>query len=164
MEIVSQYLICFSGFKGKTMFHCIRRCGRGTLLHFASKVAILKIIEMIRLATTLFENKQLDLESWLRGGIQYVSVSFSPLPIFLLFGWLIYQGNILTSVDIRVNWIVQFLWPQIIVSFTPQCAERIFNKIAKALNETFTGLKLMLQGFRIYFVWNPSIKGIESTS
>ena len=33
-----------------------------------------------------------------------------------------------------------------------QCAERILNKSAKAINETFAGLKLMLQGFRIYFV------------
>ena len=47
---------------------------------------------------------------------------------------------------------------------TPQYAERILNKIAKAINETFAGLKLMLQGFRIYFFQNPSIKGIESTS
>ena len=31
-------------------------------------------------------------------------------------------------------------------------AERILNKTAKAINETFAGLKLMLQGFRIYFV------------
>ena len=33
-----------------------------------------------------------------------------------------------------------------------QCAERISNKIAKPLNETFTGLMCMLQGFRIFFV------------
>ena len=33
-----------------------------------------------------------------------------------------------------------------------QCVERILNKTAKAINETFAGLKLMLQGFRIYFV------------
>ena len=33
-----------------------------------------------------------------------------------------------------------------------QYAEGILNKTAKAINETFTGLKLMLQGFRIYFV------------
>ena len=33
-----------------------------------------------------------------------------------------------------------------------QCVERILNKTAKAINETFTGLKLMLQGFRIHFV------------
>ena len=30
-----------------------------------------------------------------------------------------------------------------------QYAEMILNKTAKAINETFTGLKLMLQGFRI---------------
>ena len=45
-----------------------------------------------------------------------------------------------------------------------QYAERILNKTAKAINETFAGLKLMLQGFRIHFVWHPNIKGIESTS
>ena len=45
-----------------------------------------------------------------------------------------------------------------------QYAERILNKIAKAINETFAGLKFMLQRFRIYFFRNPSIKGIESTS
>ena len=33
-----------------------------------------------------------------------------------------------------------------------QCIEGIVNKTAKAINETFTGLKFMLQGFRIYFV------------
>ena len=32
-----------------------------------------------------------------------------------------------------------------------QCVEGILNKTAKAINETFAGLKLMLQGFRIYF-------------
>ena len=31
------------------------------------------------------------------------------------------------------------------------------------LNETFWGLKFMHQGLRIYFVWNPRIKGIEFT-
>ena len=33
-----------------------------------------------------------------------------------------------------------------------QYAERILNKTAKAINETCAGLKLMLQGFRIYFL------------
>ena len=33
-----------------------------------------------------------------------------------------------------------------------QCAERILNKISKPLNETFTGLMCILQGFRICFV------------
>ena len=32
-----------------------------------------------------------------------------------------------------------------------QCTERISNKIANPLNETFKGLKCMLQGFRICF-------------
>ena len=36
--------------------------------------------------------------------------------------------------------------------FLSQCAEWILDKIAKPLNETFTGLKCMLQGFRICFV------------
>ena len=33
-----------------------------------------------------------------------------------------------------------------------QYAERISNKTEEAINETFTELKLMLQGFRIHFV------------
>ena len=33
-----------------------------------------------------------------------------------------------------------------------QCAEWILDKIAKATNKTFTGLKCMFQGFRIYFL------------
>ena len=32
-----------------------------------------------------------------------------------------------------------------------QCAEIILNRIAKPLNETFTGLMYILQEFRIYF-------------
>ena len=44
-----------------------------------------------------------------------------------------------------------------------QYAERILNKIAKPFNETFTGLKCMLQGFRICFNQNPRLRGIEST-
>ena len=34
----------------------------------------------------------------------------------------------------------------------PQCDDSIFNKIAKTIKDTFGGLKLMLQGFRIYVV------------
>ena len=33
-----------------------------------------------------------------------------------------------------------------------QCVKRALNRIAKPLNETFTGLMYMLQGFRICFV------------
>ena len=33
-----------------------------------------------------------------------------------------------------------------------QCAKRIFDKIAKAINKTHAGLKFMLQGFGIYFL------------
>ena len=33
-----------------------------------------------------------------------------------------------------------------------QCAEMILNKVAKTINQSFTGLKCMLQGFRICFV------------
>ena len=33
-----------------------------------------------------------------------------------------------------------------------QCTEWILNEIAKATNETFTGLKCMFQGLKIYFV------------
>ena len=46
--------------------------------------------------------------------------------------------------------------------YNTQCVERILNKTAKAINETFTGLKLMLQGLVIVFfeilalrAWNP---------
>ena len=35
------------------------------------------------------------------------------------------------------------------ISSISQCAEKILNKIAKAINKTFAGLKCMLQGFRI---------------
>ena len=34
----------------------------------------------------------------------------------------------------------------------PQYAERILNKTAKAIKETFAGFEFILQGFRIYFV------------
>jgi len=33
-----------------------------------------------------------------------------------------------------------------------QCVEKIFNKTAKAIHETFAGLKIMPQGFRKYFI------------
>ena len=33
-----------------------------------------------------------------------------------------------------------------------QCAEKILNKIAEAINEIFAALECMPQGFRIYFV------------
>ena len=33
-----------------------------------------------------------------------------------------------------------------------QCDDKILNKTEKAINETFAGLKLMLQGFTIYYV------------
>ena len=49
-------------------------------------------------------------------------------------------------------------------SSVPLYVQRILNKIIKPFKETFAGVKGMFQGFRIYFVWNPSIKGIESTS
>ena len=39
-----------------------------------------------------------------------------------------------------------------------QYAEKILNKTGKAINETLAGLKLMPQGFRIYFVSNPRKK------
>ena len=39
---------------------------------------------------------------------------------------------------------------------------RIWNKIAKAIDETFAESKCMPQGFRMYFVWNLEIKGMES--
>ena len=45
-----------------------------------------------------------------------------------------------------------------------QCTEMILNEIEKVMNETFTELKCMLQGFRINFVWNHGFKDIESIS
>ena len=45
-----------------------------------------------------------------------------------------------------------------------QYTERIFNRIAKAINETFTGRKCMPQGFRIYFELNPKAEGMEFTT
>ena len=44
-----------------------------------------------------------------------------------------------------------------------KCAKRISNKITKPFSETFAGLTCMLQGFRIGFKCNPTLKGIEST-
>ena len=45
-----------------------------------------------------------------------------------------------------------------------KCAERIFDEILKSINKTYIESKFIFQGFRIYFVWNPRIKGIESTT
>ena len=42
--------------------------------------------------------------------------------------------------------------------------ERILNKFAKSINQTFSGLNCMFQRCRIYFVCNHSIKGMESTT
>ena len=39
-----------------------------------------------------------------------------------------------------------------------------FKKIVKPFSKTFTGIMCMLKRFRIYFVWNPRLKDIESTS
>ena len=44
---------------------------------------------------------------------------------------------------------------------TSQYTEWILKKIAKAINVAFARLNCMLQGFRIYFVLNPSLKDIE---
>ena len=40
-------------------------------------------------------------------------------------------------------------------------AGRILNKIVKALNKTLSRWNSMLQGFQIYFAWNPGLKGIN---
>ena len=42
-------------------------------------------------------------------------------------------------------------------------AKKILDKIANPFNKTYTGWKSMIQGFQIYFAWNPKLKGIEST-
>ena len=54
--------------------------------------------------------------------------------------------------------------PLTLVIEVARYAEWIFNRIAKATNETFTGLKCMFQGLRIYFVRNSNFKGKESTT
>ena len=67
------------------------------------------------------------------------------------------------------TWIVYlFIWVLIVHIFKEyilritQCAERILNRISKAVNKTFAGLKCMPKELRIYFVWNPRIEGMES--
>ena len=50
----------------------------------------------------------------------------------------------------------------LILALNAQYAERILNKVAKLLNETFIGLKCMSQVFKICFDQNPRLKGIES--
>ena len=35
------------------------------------------------------------------------------------------------------------------------------NKIAKPFNGTYAGWTGMIQGFQIYFTWNPRLKGVE---
>ena len=45
-----------------------------------------------------------------------------------------------------------------------QHAEWDLDKIEKTFNWTFAGWKSMHQGFRIYFVWNPRLKAIETAS
>ena len=47
-------------------------------------------------------------------------------------------------------WFIIFSFNQGVIA--SQYAERILDKIAKAINETSAGLKDMPQGFRIYFV------------
>ena len=44
-----------------------------------------------------------------------------------------------------------------------QYADRILNKITKTFDQTYLGLKSMLQRFRKYFFKNPRSKGTEST-
>ena len=35
------------------------------------------------------------------------------------------------------------------------------NRISKIINETYAGWMGMIQGFQIYFPWNPRLKGVE---
>ena len=75
-----------------------------------------------------------------------------------------YKQNFWGHLTIQAFWLIRQKL-QILIYFyiDTQCAEGILNKIAKPLNETFTGLFCMLQGFRICFIWNPRLKGIGST-
>ena len=50
------------------------------------------------------------------------------------------------------------------VQNTPKYVAKILNKVPKLLRETLEGWKSMLQRLRIYFAWNPVLKGIEFTS
>ena len=114
----------------------------------------------------------------------------SPLLVYLVIEWLLHSFVLIcdercVSIHLRLDlcWLFQHfkrlsgriwvchLYIVLITSFlyvctydnVTQCAERIFNKIAKAINKTSAGWKYMPQGLRVYFVWNPRIKGIEST-
>ena len=50
------------------------------------------------------------------------------------------------------NYLPKKCGSSVCVFVSKMSTERILNRIAKAINETFTGLNFMLQGFRIYFV------------
>ena len=54
---------------------------------------------------------------------------------------------------------IHFLWIDPKPSHVTQHAEWDLNRIEKTFDGTFTGWKSMYQGFRIYFVWNPRLKG-----
>ncbi len=45
-----------------------------------------------------------------------------------------------------------------------QSAERIFKKVAKTFNKTYTGLKNKLQRFKNKFPQNPNCKDVKSNS
>ena len=60
--------------------------------------------------------------------------------------------NVLKIYKTRKYPVLGYIYGVLMNTNTSQYAERILNKTAKAINETFAGLKLMLQGFRIYFV------------
>ena len=63
-----------------------------------------------------------------------------------------------------VMWILVKHDQNFVILNSAQYDERILNKIAKYINETYTGWKIMHQRFKIHFVGNPRLKGIESTS
>ena len=69
-----------------------------------------------------------------------------------------------TVVGMEIRFKRLFLIKGSTVQNSAQYAEWIVNEIAKATNKTLTGLDCMLQRFRIYFLWNPSFKGIESAT
>ena len=87
-----------------------------------------------------------------------------PVLLTILFMWIVCVILTVTDVlpegdfaraDANLDLIKKVKWfriPYPCEYYLSQCVERILNKTAKAINETFTGLKLMLQGFRIHFV------------
>ena len=68
------------------------------------------------------------------------------------------NGSFHKSQDLLQNVMNKNFLPGLCQITAPHCVGGILNEILKAINDTFTGLKLVIQGFRIYIVRNPRIK------